>query len=145
MEKIPLVVVLPLVKNEEGKILAQIRNDATFPEKHNKWELSGGKVEFDETPEQAVVREAKEETGMDLVVKSMWPKLFTQYWLSEEKQKHFKVTLIPFVCEIVGGELIPNPDDPNIKEVRFISAEEINGLEWGSQIDKELLTEFSKI
>ena len=50
-----------LVKNPEGKILAVTRKTD-----HNDWGLPGGKIDGDETPEEAIVREVKEETGYEL-------------------------------------------------------------------------------
>lgn len=47
--------------NEEGLILAVSRKD-----NHEDFGLPGGKVDPGETPEQAAIRETKEETGLDI-------------------------------------------------------------------------------
>lgn len=53
-----------IVKNENGEILLLKRH----PQSHygaNKWELPGGKVDKGEFFDEALVREIKEETGLD--------------------------------------------------------------------------------
>ena len=54
-----------VLQDENGKILLQHRtaNESTLP---NYWAFFGGGIEKDETPEQAVKREAKEELQIDL-------------------------------------------------------------------------------
>lgn len=58
--------VVAAVINYEGKILCCQRG----PHKYNylslKWEFPGGKIESDETPEEALKREIKEELEMDI-------------------------------------------------------------------------------
>ena len=49
-----------IIRNEEGKILLQERTD------RNKWGLPGGCQELGETLRQTAVREAYEETGIEL-------------------------------------------------------------------------------
>lgn len=83
--------VCALIFNEEGKLLAVSR-------KNNKddWGLPGGKVDGDETIEEAVVREVKEETGLDIKVSHF---IFGN--LTESKGYY----CYTYFCNIIGGEL----------------------------------------
>ena len=54
-----------VLRDESGKILLQ-HKDAGAPRLANYWAFFGGGIEKDETPEQAVKREAKEELQIDL-------------------------------------------------------------------------------
>lgn len=144
MGRTSLIVAMPLIKNVEGKVLAQIRNHPEFPEKHNKWEIPGGKVEWEENPAQAVIRETKEETGLDVEVVKMWPEVIVNYWTNKDSGEEIKCTLLSYECKIVGGELYEEPIDPRISKLQFLTSEEINNLEFGTDTDKNLLLEFSK-
>lgn len=48
-----------------GKYLLLKKVKDMVPENSGKWECSGGKIDKDENPEKAVLREIKEETGLD--------------------------------------------------------------------------------
>lgn len=55
-----------ILENDKGEILLYLRDnkpDIPFP---NHWDLIGGHVEEGETPEEALVREVKEELDIDL-------------------------------------------------------------------------------
>jgi 8-oxo-dGTP diphosphatase len=55
-----------ILENDEGKFLLYLRDnnpDIPFP---NHWDLIGGHIEEGETPEEALVREVKEELDLDL-------------------------------------------------------------------------------
>ena len=60
-----------LVFNKDGKLLLGLRNydqEIADSEMHEEgtWSCPGGNIEYGETFEQAVTREAKEETGIDI-------------------------------------------------------------------------------
>ncbi len=76
MDKKQYPIVIALIVNDQNQILIARRNDPELPDAHDKWELVGGKIEYEETPEQAVVREVKEETGLEVEIVSLLPKLF---------------------------------------------------------------------
>ncbi|RAJ37517.1 (deoxy)nucleoside triphosphate pyrophosphohydrolase [Pedobacter cryoconitis] len=63
-----------------------------------KWEFPGGKVEPGETAEDCLIREIREELGVEIrVVKKMEPSVYDQ-----GKQV---IRLLPFQCELLTGEI----------------------------------------
>ena len=64
------------------------------------WEFPGGKVEPDESPREAVLREMTEELGVQVrVTQALEP--------VEHRYAHGRVRLWPFLCELVRGQ--PQP------------------------------------
>lgn len=141
MEQIP--VVLGLIKDSKNRILVQKRIDPSIPESNGKWEFVGGKIEWNETPEQAVVREVLEETGLQVVVSAILPKLFVDYWTRKDGSE-FKVILLPYICEVVGGTLFKNIPDPKISEYKYIRDNEIETLDWLT-VDKDIAQLFNTV
>ena len=64
------IIVFSGVLIKDGKVLLNLRNEPELPSAHLKWELPGGKADFGESPEGALIREFKEETGREVRVKS---------------------------------------------------------------------------
>ena len=58
----PIATVAAIIKNEAGKILLTRRNIEPFK---GQWCLPGGHIDEFEPAREAVIREAKEETGLD--------------------------------------------------------------------------------
>ena len=52
--------------NRRRQILLLLRDDIPSIPYPNRWDLPGGQLETDETPEACIVREMKEEIGLDL-------------------------------------------------------------------------------
>ncbi len=107
----------------EGKVLIVHRSEnETFAP--GNWELPGGHVEFGETIEDAMIRETREETGLDVGIESPYH-AFT-YVLGEE-EKHY-VEIILFAKMIDPNQKIKlNPDEHS--EYKWISdANELKGL-----------------
>lgn len=97
---------------EDGKILLLYRED----EEH--WEVPGGKVEEDESPTETAVREAEEETGVE--VKLQKP------FYSGEFQHNDKIFLWHgYIADVEDGE-------PELSEDKF------GKLEWfeGPELDE---------
>ena len=61
------------------------------------WELPGGKWEPGESEEAAVVREIREELGVEVAVGRAFPPVAHAY-------THFSVRLHPFLCRLVHGQ-----------------------------------------
>lgn len=60
------------------------------------WNLPGGGVESGELPTEAVIRETKEESGLEVIVK----RLVGVYGKKDKNELVFA-----FVCQVAGGEL----------------------------------------
>ena len=65
---------------KDGKVLLVKRDEPAVKGAHMKWEIPGGKVDFGETPEQAIIREIKEETGVNVKIYRLLPTVFTHNW-----------------------------------------------------------------
>ena len=82
----------------DGKLLiAQRHADAHLG---GLWEFPGGKREADETFEQCLVREIREELGVDISVGELFEEVTHAY---PEKSVHLKF----FICQLLAGE--PQP------------------------------------
>jgi 8-oxo-dGTP pyrophosphatase MutT (NUDIX family) len=101
------------------------------------WSTPGGSIEPDESPVDAVVREAWEETG--LIVEPIallgvfgGPAFVITYPNGDETQYVIAV----FECSVVGGQRINSTDET--VECRFVSESEFSSLQV-SQWTKEVL------
>ncbi len=67
-----------ILKNEENKILLVKRHFKSRNEA-KKWEIPGGKVDTGEFFEEALVREFKEETRLDIIIKGLYDAVETSF------------------------------------------------------------------
>ncbi|WP_433545867.1 (deoxy)nucleoside triphosphate pyrophosphohydrolase [Streptomyces sp. CA-294286] len=102
-----------------GRLLAARRSSP--PELAGRWELPGGKCEPGETPEQALVRELREELGVEIEpverIPGQWP-LKPGYV--------FQV----WTARLLSGEPRPLEDHD---ELRWLGPEEEDAVDWLDQ------------
>jgi 8-oxo-dGTP diphosphatase len=92
-----LVAAAILIDSEGRTLLAQRPAGKSMA---GLWEFPGGKVAADETPEAALVRELKEELGIDTSVGCLQPLTFASH--AYEK---FHLLMPVFACRVWTGEL----------------------------------------
>jgi 8-oxo-dGTP pyrophosphatase MutT (NUDIX family) len=84
-------------------------NQLLLVSERNAYHLPGGGVDLGETPEAAVVRELKEETGLNVSNPRLVGSLSTFFTLSHQKnvQKpaHVQSLLLYYLCVAAAGEL----------------------------------------
>lgn len=97
-KKIILVFAGGCIFNSKGEILLQRRGDT------NKWGFPGGAIELGETPEMAAIREAKEETGLDVEVGKLIG-VYTDCNMKYASGDEAHSIVIGYELKVVGGKL----------------------------------------
>ncbi len=113
----------------DGTVLAARRTQPSALA--GRWEFPGGKVEPEESPEQALVREVAEELGVAVVVSG---------WLAERSPIGTAHVLAIALVELVEGEPVPREHD----EIRWLSADQLGEVDW-LEPDRPFLAELREI
>jgi len=123
----PRIRVAPVILRDGAVLLIRhVKGDRTY------WLLPGGGVEYGESLADALRREVREETGLDVDV---GPLLFANDSIPPDKRRH--VVNLYFLARITGGELTLG-DEPNLVELRFVPLDELNGIALYPDIRREL-------
>ncbi|MDC0461825.1 8-oxo-dGTP diphosphatase MutT [Alphaproteobacteria bacterium] len=85
-----LVVACALIDTDGRILLAKRPNDAQMG---GLWEFPGGKIDPEETPENALVRELKEELDIDTHQSCLAPVCFSSYAYPD-----FQILLLLYIC-----------------------------------------------
>lgn len=92
--------VFGIITDNEERILLCHRRD------YDLWNLPGGRVEADENPWSALIREIKEETGLEVE-----PIHLTGVYSKPDKNE----IVLSFVCKITGGKITLNDEADKIE------------------------------
>ena len=99
-----ITVVCACIKAPGGRQVLLSRRDAPgIAGLDGKWELPGGKIEFGETPDKAIVREIQEELGLRIIPRRLLPYLHTNLWEYPHVCTH--VVLAGYECELAESDL----------------------------------------
>jgi 8-oxo-dGTP diphosphatase len=123
----PVPVVCAIIERL-GLILACCRNQNQT--NAGLWEFPGGKVRRDEPRRAALVREIREELGIEVVLRrTLTPVTHAYPWITIE--------LIPFVCSLEQGEPLPREH----AAVRWVDKKEAIGFAW-APADVPIVSEY---
>ncbi len=110
-----------VIINPQGKILLTQRYDPKNKNIHLCWQVPGGGIENDETPAAACLREAKEETGLDVEILSDSPFIIEQSY--PEVSFHLNVFLTRPISDTIDTTL-----DEETNDARWFELKEIKKL-----------------
>jgi ADP-ribose pyrophosphatase YjhB (NUDIX family) len=116
----PLVGVGAVIVRESRVLLIQ----RGTPPLLGEWSLPGGVLECGETLREAVIREAREETGLAIETEEMLG-VYERVIRGDEGRVRYHYVLIDFLCRVLGGDLRAGSD---AADVRWFSREELPAL-----------------
>ena len=108
-KQIVLVVAVALV-DEDGRVMIARRPNGKSMA--GLWEFPGGKIEAGETPEDALIRELKEELAIDVKKPCLAPLVFASH---EYEEFHLLMPL--YICRKWQGDVRPQ-EEQTVKWVR---------------------------
>lgn len=114
----PLFVTAVALVDRDGRVLVQQRS--AHRSMAGLWEFPGGKVELGETPEQALIRELREELGIETSSACLAPACFASEALGEQH-----LILLLYVCRKWTG--MPQPLDA--AALKWVRPVELHGLD----------------
>ncbi|MCI9216479.1 8-oxo-dGTP diphosphatase MutT [Lachnospiraceae bacterium 42-17] len=115
---------------DNNRIFATQRGYGEFKD---GWEFPGGKIEENETPREALVREIKEELDIIIIVEKLID-------IVEYDYPNFHLTMHCYLCTIVAGDLVLKEH----KAARWITKEQLGSVEW-LPADLELIEKIEEI
>lgn len=101
---------------ENDKVFATQRGYGEFKD---GWEFPGGKIEPGETPEEAIVREIKEELDTEVEVIELLDTVEYDY-------PNFHLSMGCFICKIKSGDLVLKEHEA----AKWLTKDTLGSLEW---------------
>ena len=115
-EKMKVIRVVAAIIIDGGKVFATQRGYGEFKD---GWEFPGGKIEADELPEDAIIREIKEELDTEVEVVGLLDTVEYDY-------PKFHLSMDCFICKIKSGDLVLKEHEA----AKWLTKETLNSVEW---------------
>lgn len=116
MRQMKVIKVVAAIMIQNGRVFATQRGYGEFKD---GWEFPGGKVEPEETPQEALVREIKEELNTVIEVGEL---LYTV----EYDYPDFHLSMDCFICKIIAGDL----ELKEHEDARWLTTETLDSVDW---------------
>lgn len=115
---VKLVVRVPCaIIERDGKVLAGQRTAAlSFP---LQWEFPGGKQEENETDEETLVREIREELSVEIDIVQKLP-------VTTKDQGWREIILVPFVCKLRTHDIVLSEHE----QISWLAPQDLPTLDW---------------
>ena len=101
---------------KDNKVLATQRGYGEFK---GGWEFPGGKIEEGESPEEALIREIKEELELNIEVNQLLE-------IIEYDYPKFHLSMKCYLCSIIKGSIVLNEH----QDAKWLDKKHINDVEW---------------
>ncbi|MCK4880261.1 MAG: (deoxy)nucleoside triphosphate pyrophosphohydrolase [Bacteroidales bacterium] len=116
MAKPMIEVTCAIILDGERVLVTQRSDEMPHP---LKWEFPGGKLKPGETPEGCIIREIREELGVEISVRQLLPSVKHTY-------SNNIVKLIPFVCIVKHGDISLLEH----RSYRWVQRSDLDQLDW---------------
>jgi 8-oxo-dGTP diphosphatase len=117
-----------IVFKEKFLIVKRSHEDEIAP---GTWEFPGGKIEFEEEIEPALIREVMEETGLEITVDRI---LYATSFFTKPTRKVF---LLTYLCGILSNEVQISEEH---SDYMWVKEEEVNQF-----LPSHILADFDKV
>ena len=119
-----------LIENNRILLIEHLKKNKKY------WLVPGGGVDWGESTAEALIREYKEETNLDITVEKF---LFLSETIAPDKKKH--VINLYFQIKIIKNSIynMKLGDERNLTDLKFITKEEIENIKLYPNIKTQLI------
>ena len=119
-----------LIENNKILLIEHLKKNKKY------WLVPGGGVDWGESTAEALIREYKEETNLDITVEKF---LFLSETIAPDKKKH--VINLYFQIKIIKNSIynMKLGDEGNLTDLKFITKEEIENIKLYPNIKTQLI------
>jgi len=125
------------VKSDEPKLLMVLQG---LPGQPPTWSLPGGPINADETPEQAVVREAKEDAGVQVKIERLYQK--QEGTTHDLKKRPYEFECHYFVVAADSHALRPQDPDQLVYRAEWIDRQSFDSLGLYYEYQRQIIESF---
>jgi mutator protein MutT len=116
---------------ENGKILLVKRGNE--PNK-GLWSIPGGLIKLGESPEEAAIRELKEETGLNAIIEKLLG-VFNIIIKDNNGRIKYHYIIIDYIGKLISGELKPGDD---VLDAKWFDISELKNIQISPTVIKAL-------